>query len=68
MPEIKTMLRVIEILKRIGYAGKTAAVAFHDDEVVQLLEAGVDTAFNIYAEAGTGLAAHAVEALDPACR
>jgi Trk K+ transport system NAD-binding subunit len=68
MPEFKTMLRVTEMLKNIGYKGKTAAVAFHDDEVARLLEAGVDAAYNIYAEAGTGLAAHAVETLEPACR
>jgi hypothetical protein len=38
-------------------------VASYDDDVETLHKAGVDTAFNVFSEAGAGLAAHAVETL-----
>ena len=41
-----------------------ATVARYDDEVEALRAAGVDTAFNIYGEAGAGLAAHAYDSLE----
>jgi hypothetical protein len=41
-----------------------AAVARYDDEVAALHAAGVDTAFNIFDEAGAGLAAHVCETLE----
>jgi hypothetical protein len=58
------MLYVTQMLKQKGYKGIIAAAAFFDDEVEKLREAGVDVAFNVYGEAGSGLAAHAIEKLD----
>ncbi len=46
------------LLEKKGFQGKVAAVAQFDDEVEPLLDAGVDTVFNMYSEAGAGLAAH----------
>lgn len=61
----ESMLSVIEKLQKYGYQGEMAAVARFDDEVVMLREAGVDIAVNVFAEAGAGLAAHAVSTLGP---
>ena len=43
-------------LRKLGYKGRLAAVAKYPDEVAALQEAGVDSAFNLYAEAGAGFA------------
>lgn len=43
-------------LRKLGYMGRLAAVAKYPDEVAALQEAGVDSAFNLYAEAGAGFA------------
>jgi hypothetical protein len=64
IPGLDPMLYVTGMLKRRGYKGKVAAVAFYDDEVKKLREAGADIVFNIYGEAGSGLAVHAIENLD----
>lgn len=45
-----------------------AAVALHDDEVKSLKEAGVDAAYNLYEEAGGGLAESVALKLDPTPR
>ena len=41
-----------------GYEGYIAAVAQYPDQAETLRQAGAHAAFNIYAEAGTGFAAH----------
>lgn len=64
IPGLEPMLYVTRMLKQQGYKGIIAAVAFFDDEVEKLREGGVDIAFNVYGEAGAGLAAHAIEKLD----
>jgi hypothetical protein len=64
IPELEPMLYVTHMLKQKGYRGIIAAAAFFDDEVEKLCEAGVDVAFNVYGEAGAGLAAHAIEKLE----
>ncbi len=51
-------LHAAETLQRMGYEGVVAATAKFDDEVRQLRKLGVDTAFNLYTEAGTGFAHH----------
>jgi hypothetical protein len=43
-------------LRKLGYRGRLAAIAKYHDEVEALQEAGVDSAFNLYAEAGSGFA------------
>jgi len=64
LANLDTMLHAINMLRRHGYQGEIAAVARYDDEVAVLCEAGVDTAFNVFSEAGAGLAAHVVNKLE----
>ena len=64
LSNLDTMLFSAGKLKEMGYMGDVAAVAHYDDEVEELRAAGVDTAFNIYGEAGAGLAAHVCESLE----
>ena len=64
LANLDAMLYTIKMLKQIGYQGDVAAVARYDDEVEALHAAGVDTSFNVYGEAGAGLAAHAYDSLD----
>ncbi len=64
LPNLDVMLYAAGKLKEMGYRGDVAAVARYDDEVERLHEAGVDTAFNIFGEAGAGLAAHVCETLE----
>jgi len=56
----------VDIVKRVratGYSGVIAATARHQDEVEELEAAGVDASLDFFAEAGTGLAEHAFEAM-----
>ena len=64
LSNLDAKLYAAEKLKEIGYRGDIAAVARYDDEVEALRAAGVNTAFNIYGEAGAGLAAHVCESLE----
>ena len=64
LSNLDAMLYATKKLNEIGYRGDVAAVARYDDEVEALRAAGVDTAFNIYGEAGAGLAAHVCESLE----
>jgi len=61
MPGMDVKLYVTSMLQKNGFSGTIASVAMFDDEVTTLLEAGVDTAFNMYTEAGAGLANHITE-------
>jgi len=45
-------------LRTVGYHGQIGAVTKHEDERGELLDAGVDVAFNYYAEVGVGFADH----------
>ena len=68
MTSLRENIEVAKLLKSSPYyQGMIAAVARFDDEVEALKEAGVDSAFNIYGEAGAGFAGHICVALDGAC-
>jgi len=56
MPFHSENLFAIEHLKKLNFRGKLAAIAKYPDEIEPLKEAGVDSVFNIYTEAGTGFA------------
>lgn len=56
-----------KLLTELGYTGHTAAVVRFDEEVQQLKSLGF-SAFNLYAEAGAGFAAHAVAQLTDTTR
>lgn len=58
MPKHTVNLNAVETLRRLDYQGVVAATAKFDDEVRELRERGIDTAFNLYTEAGTGFAHH----------
>lgn len=64
IPNLDAMLFVNNMLQQIGYQGQVAAIARYDDEVQALREAGVDFAFNVYNEAGAGLAAQMADSLE----
>ncbi|MEQ3693260.1 MAG: cation:proton antiporter family protein [Alcanivorax sp.] len=57
LPSQQEMRATIQMMKLSGYQGSIAAVARYDDERTELLELGVDVAFNYYAEVGAGFAA-----------
>ncbi len=52
----KSNLFSIEKLKSVNYTGRVVASARHNDEVEDLKLKGVDSAYNLYEEAGIGLA------------
>lgn len=53
---------VAELLKEMGYRGRVAAVVRFAEEAEDLQAKGI-SAFNLYAEAGEGFAAHAMQGL-----
>ncbi|UCB55403.1 MAG: cation:proton antiporter, partial [Thiotrichales bacterium] len=56
MPDHSAQLATIDQIREHGFKGKIAATAKYPDELETLKELGVDAAFNIYAEVGTGFA------------
>ena len=56
MPNHRENLFAARQLRDMGYSGKLSAIAKYPDEVEALLKAGVDAAYNLYDEAGTGFA------------
>ncbi|MEE4186114.1 MAG: cation:proton antiporter family protein [Gammaproteobacteria bacterium] len=58
LPTNQDMLTATRQLRLVGYTGNLGAVSRYDDERERLEEAGVDAAYNYYAEAGTGFADH----------
>lgn len=57
-PSHTTHMSVIEQLDQIHCNIKVAAISRYDDEMKELIEAGVDVVFNLYEEAGFGFADH----------
>lgn len=64
MPKHAANLHAAEALKRTGYEGIVTTTAKFDDEVKELREMGVDSAFNLYNEAGSGFARHVSTVLE----
>lgn len=58
MPNHGDVLKTIRRLQSINYKGVITAIAKHEDDRLELKAAGVDAAFNFYAEAGAGFAEH----------
>jgi len=58
MPKHSANVHAAESLKRQGFKGVVASTGLFDDEVKELRELGLDTAFNLYNEAGNGFANH----------
>ena len=53
------------LLRELGYGGQVAVVVRFAEEAEELREHGF-SAFNLYAQAGAGFAAHALERITPA--
>jgi len=58
LPRLAANLAVLEQLNAVGFKGRIAATAKFPDDVSALKEAGADSVFNIYSEAGAGFAGH----------
>ncbi|MGI9531369.1 hypothetical protein, partial [Lutimonas sp.] len=57
-PSHATNMSVIEQLNLIHCSIKVAAISRYDDEMQELMDAGVEVVFNLYEEAGYGFADH----------
>lgn len=64
LPYIQDIKIIQDQLKSVGYAGKVAAIARHEDQIEQLSEYGIDRIFNFYTEAGVGFAEESLALLD----
>lgn len=58
---------VAELIRSMGYSGDIASVVRHEEHSEQLQALGI-SAFNLYAQAGAGFAAHASDASDSGFR
>ena len=58
MPEHHANMYALEQIVSAGFEGYVAALAQYPDHAAALVDAGADVAFNSYAEAGAGFAAH----------
>jgi hypothetical protein len=63
MPNVKEALAAVNMIKRTEYHGLIAAAVKYQDGVQLMKDAGVDSVFNVYAEAGSGFAGHVCENL-----
>lgn len=64
MPNYLDIQEAQKQLQHVGFSGKTAGIARHEDEKKKLLAAGVDEVFNFYAEAGAGFADESIHLLE----
>ncbi|MEM1083552.1 MAG: cation:proton antiporter family protein [Verrucomicrobiota bacterium] len=58
MPNHKANVHAIETLKRHNFGGVVAVAGKYPEEIHEFRKLGVDTAFNLYAEAGSNFAHH----------
>lgn len=63
-PNVKTNMAAAKLARRWGYTGFISAAAKYVDDQKKLIESGIDTVFNIYDEAGAGLALHGKNQLE----
>ncbi|MCG2634306.1 MAG: cation:proton antiporter [Gammaproteobacteria bacterium] len=64
MPNYLDIKEAQKQLKYIGFRGRTAGVARHEDERENLLASGVNEVFNFYAEVGSGFADRSIHLLE----
>lgn len=60
-PNVDTNMHAASLAREWGFTGKISATAIYADEKELLLESGVNTVFDVYAEAGAGFALHGKE-------
>lgn len=58
MPMHEQNLLSLEQLQASGFVGQVSAIVSHADQEHELQQQGVDSTFNLYAEAGAGFAEH----------
>lgn len=63
VPELEAKIIASRELRRRGYRGMIAATHVFEEERSLILGAGCDVTYNYFTEAGTGFAAHTVQAL-----
>ncbi len=63
MPFHNANLIALARLHAAGFAGRVAAVARYDDDVLELERHGADAVFHLYGSAGDALADHAAQVL-----
>ena len=68
MPEHAANMQAVKELAAGGFDGVVAAIAQFDDQVEELKAAGVQAAYNFYAQAGYGFAEHFCHSLDDQCK
>lgn len=61
MPNHQGNVFAVQQLRRLGFDCMVAAIATHPEEVEELSEMGICTAYNMYEQAGSGLARQALE-------
>jgi hypothetical protein len=64
MPSHQDMVEVVKQIRRQNFQGKIAGIAKYEDQRKELIDMGVDVAFNFYAEAGAGFAEESLHLLD----
>ncbi len=64
MPNIQELLTAVEMIKQTDYQGVIAVAVKHNDGIAPLKVAGVDSVYNVYAEAGAGFANHVSESVN----
>ena len=67
MPTHQANLHAVETLNRHNFKGVVAATGKFPQEIRQLRALGVDTAFNLYAQAGNGFAFHVINVFQQQC-
>lgn len=65
LPNHPTNLRAAKAIRDWGFTGHIAAITKYEDEIPELMEVGVNSTFNIYAEVGTGFAENVLEQAYP---
>ncbi|WP_166424331.1 cation:proton antiporter family protein [Paraglaciecola sp. 20A4] len=63
LPSIDDTAHITQQLRVAEYQGKIAAIARYDDEVEKLMSTGTDYVFNMFTEAGAGLAEESLRML-----
>jgi len=58
-PNVDANKTTAKLARHWGFKGNISAISVYPDEKEELIKNGVDAVFNIYAEAGAGLALHA---------
>jgi len=61
LPNYLDSLEVSRQLRLAGYLGKIASTVKYEDERDELISAGIDVVFNLYAEAGVGFAEESLQ-------